>query len=179
MATPGSYGAFVPTTNVWEISEIYSVQIDSPQFRELLVRLYQNINNIALVLNIKDSGYYDLKEFVNSQLFFPNPVLNSLSTTKPVYRQVLRKVINFGSLPNAATKTVAHGITVSSATSFTRIYGAATDPVGFNYIPLPFASPVLVDNISLSVNATNVVVTTGANYSNFTTTYIVLEYLQT
>jgi len=59
MANPQQVGSFVPTTNVWDPSEIYSVDVTSPRFKELLVRLYQNVNLIAVVLNTKDSGYYD------------------------------------------------------------------------------------------------------------------------
>src|SRR5690606_40889986 len=63
-------GAFVPTTNIWDPSELYTLDIQ-PEFRELLVRLYQNLNNMSLLLNLKDTGYYTLEEFLNSQAFFP------------------------------------------------------------------------------------------------------------
>jgi hypothetical protein len=36
------YGMFIPTTQVWDVSEIYSTEVTSPAFKELLVRLYQN-----------------------------------------------------------------------------------------------------------------------------------------
>lgn len=178
MATPESYGAFVPTTNIWDVAgQIMAVDVNSPEFKELLIRLYQNINNIAISLNIRDAGYYDTSEFVNGQLFFPDPSLSSSSTTNPAFRQVTRKVINFGALPNAGTKTVAHGIPVTTEYTFTRIYGCASDTTGLTYIPLPYASPVLANNIELSVNATNVVVTTGSNRTNYNIAYIILEYL--
>jgi hypothetical protein len=171
-------GAFVPTTNVWDVSRLYEVDVKSPEFKELLVRLYQNINNMALVLNIKDSGYYDLDEFVNGQLFFPNPALSSATQQNALFRQVFRKVINFGALPAApGTKSVAHGIAINSAYSFTRIYATASDQVGLNYIPIPYASPVLANNIELNVDSTNVNITVGSNRSNFTTTFVILEYL--
>jgi hypothetical protein len=179
MARASAYGSFVGTTNVWDVSSLYSIDVTSPAFKELLVRLYQNLNLISTVLNTKDTGYYDLQEFVNGQLWFPNPALNSNSTTNPTYRQVLRKVINFGPLPNTATKSVPHNITCTKATTFTRIYGAASDTTGFNYIPLPYASPTVANNIELLANGTNVTVITGSNRSNFNICYIVLEYLQT
>lgn len=173
-----SVGAFVPTTNIWDVNDIYQVDVKSPEFKELLVRLYQNINNIALLLNIKDTGMYNVGEFINSQLFFPNPALTSASTSFPAMRQVYRTVINFGALPNAGTTSVAHGITCTSSTTFTRIYAAASDTTGFNYIPIPYASPTLVNNVELSVDATNVTITTGANRSNFNVCYVILEYIQ-
>ncbi len=170
----------VPTTNIWDVSQVYTTNFDSPeQVQELFVRLYQNLNNISLSLNARDAGYYDTMEFLNSQVFFPNPNLTSATRTTPTYRSVYRKTINFGALPNAGTKTVAHGITCSAATSFTRIYGAASDPVNFVYLPLPYASPTLVNNIELFVDATNVTIITGSNRSAFTVCYVILEYLQT
>jgi hypothetical protein len=172
------YGSFVPTTNVWDISEIYQIEDMKPEFRELLIRLYQNLNLMALSLNTRDAAYYNTNEFVNGQLYFPNPALSSQTTTNPTFRQVLRMVINFGALPNTGTTTVAHNIPINSQYTFTRIYGAASDTTGLHYIPLPYASPVLANNIELSVDATNVIVTTGSNRSNFNITYIVLEYLR-
>lgn len=172
------YGAFIPTTNVWDVSQIYSANVNSPEFKELLVRLYQNVNNIALSVNIRDAGMYDTQEFVNGQTFFPNPSLSSATSSVPAQRQVYRKVINFGALPNAGTTNVAHGLTVNAAFSFTRIYGCSTDPVNFVYLPLPYASPTDADNIELKVDATNVTIITGSNRTAFTTTYVVLEYIK-
>ena len=68
-------GAFIPSSYVWDIQEVK--KLPEEEFRLLLVRLYQNVNNIALVLNIKDSGFYNTSQFVNGQVFFPNPALNS------------------------------------------------------------------------------------------------------
>jgi len=179
MATRTSYsGSFVPTTDVWDVSELQGLDVTSDKFKEILVRLYLNLNRTSLVINSKDTGYYvPVTSYVNGQLFFPNPALNSTTSTAPTYRQVYRLLINFGALPNTGTKSVAHGLTVNSSYTFTRIYGCASDTSGFNYIPLPYASPTLANNIELSVNGTNVTVTTGSNRSNFTVCYIILEYI--
>lgn len=178
MASPKQYGAFIPTSYIWDLGELNDIEDIDPRLRELLVRLYQNLNNMALLLNIKDSGYYTQQEFVNSQLWFQNPVLTSTSSTNPSFRQVYRLVINFGALPNTATKSVAHNLRITPGYTFTRIYGAASDTTGFNYIPIPYASPVLANNIELRVDTTNVIITTGSNRSNFNITYVILEYLK-
>lgn len=170
-------GLFVPTTNVWDVQQLYEVDVTSPAFIELLVRLYQNINNIATALNIKDSGYYITQEFVNGQLFFPNPLLNSSTAQEAGFRQVWRLVIDFGALPNTAAKSVPHNLIINSGVTFTRIYGAASDTTGFNYIPLPYASVSGIDDIQLDVDATNVIITTASNRTNFNVCYVVLEYL--
>lgn len=173
-----SQGFLVPTTDVWNVGPIYDLEISEP-FKDILVRLYQNLNNMSLSLNARDTGYYDTQEFLNSQVFFPNPAFNSSTGTVATYRAVFRKVINFGALPNATSKSVAHGITCLKSTSFTRIYATATDPVALAYIPLPYASPVLARAIELSVDGTNVTITTGSDRTAFTICYVILEYLQT
>lgn len=178
-------GAFVPTTNVWDVQEVYNVDVTSPEFKELLVRLYQNLNNMSLSLNIRDAGYYVQTEFVNGQLYFADPTLNSLTPQQPIFRQVYRTTINFGALPNAGTKQVPHNIDspstpipAGSAITFTRIYGSSTDPIAQSYIPLPYASTVLANNIELFVDNEFVNVTTAVNYSAYTFTYIVVEYIK-
>jgi hypothetical protein len=178
MAARGDFGSFIPTTQVWDVSEVYSTEVTSPAFKELLVRLYQNINMQSISVNAKDSGYYNTSEFVNGQLFFPNPALDSSTATTPTFRQVFRKVINFGALPNTAAKTAAHGITVTDAVTFTRIYATATNTTAHAYIPIPYASSVLANNIELSVDGTNVTITTGSDRTAFNVTYVVLEYLK-
>lgn len=64
-------GLFVPTTNVWDIQNLEEGKDITPALKELLVRLYQNINAISLALNLKDSGYYVQQEFLTGQVFFP------------------------------------------------------------------------------------------------------------
>jgi len=169
-------GAFLPTTNIWDSNEVENIDVNSEDFKELLVKLYRNINNIALSVNIRDAGFYEQTEFINGQLFFSNPSLSSTSSKTPEQRQVFRKVINFGALPNTATKNIAHEITITNAFTFTRIYGSSSDTTGNQFIPIPYASSA--NSIELSVNATNISITTTSNRSSFNTTYIILEYIK-
>lgn len=170
-------GSFIPTTQVWDVSELYSTEVTSPKFKELLIRLYQQVGNIAMAINGKDTGIYDTSEFVCGQTFFPNP--NPIAGQPNKERQVYRKVISFGTLPNTATKTVAHDIALSPGLFFTRIYGTAADPLTNKYIPLPFTSPgALGGAIELWVDGANVKIITGSDRTAFTITYVVLEYLK-
>lgn len=181
MATPEQInaGAFIQTSEVLDMQLLYSLNTNSREFREVIIRMRQVINNISLLLNVKDTGYYPRSEFVTGQLFFPNPLLNPSSTSQiAAYRQTYRIAINFGSLPNTATKSVAHGLGPTVKWTFTRIYGAASDTTGLQYIPLPYASPTLANNISLDVDATNVNITTGSDRTNFDTCYVILEYMK-
>ena len=180
MANPTQYGAFVPNTFIWDVQQLQQTNVNSPEFKELLVRLYQNLNLMCSVLNVKDTGKYPTSEFVNGQLFFPNPANSSATPSYAAERQVLRKVINYTTdLPNTGTATIPHGITCTTNTTFTRIYATASDTTGFNYIPIPYASPTLANNIEIKLDNTNVYIITGSNRTNFNQTYIVLEYLQT
>jgi hypothetical protein len=183
MAQDQLRGAFLPTTDIFDRAAIDSLDVNSPEFKDFLVRLYQATNNIALSVNIRDAGYYDTQEFVNGQLFFPDKTLSSTSSTTPEFRQVFRTVVNFGALPNTATKSVAHGIDINTITdnnvyTFTRIYGCASDLTGYTYLPIPYASATAANIIELSVTSTNVVITTGTNRANYTVCYVILEYLK-
>ena len=166
MATRNRYGAYLPTTNIFDINDFNDVRTI--------------FNNMALIINTKDTGIYSKSEFVNGQVWFPDPALTSYTPKTPTKRQVYRKAINFGGLPNAGTTNVAHGITFPAANtfSFTRIYGAATDQTGGSYLPLPYASTTLINSIELSVDNTNVSITTGIDRTAYTICYVVLEYIK-
>lgn len=180
MAQSGYFGAFTPTTNVWDIGEIQNINVNSPEFKEFLVRMYQNINLMNLVLNVADKGIYDTQEFLNGQQWFPNPATNSSTANSPQYRSPLRKVINMGALLNAGTTSQLHGITVTNTLRWTRIYGVATAPgaahPAFNGIPLPYVSTT-GSIVELNVTSTTVNVITNDDKTAFTECYVVLEYL--
>jgi hypothetical protein len=163
-------GSFVPTTNVWDISRLYEVDVGSQEFKELLVRLYQNVNNISLVLNTKDSGQYFNEEFVTGKSFF-NPNSTDPLNTRGVYR----KVIDTGILA-AGAKSVAHGLNPVSSWKFIYIGGAASNTTTLTYYPLPFAG-IAGNNISITVNATNIIITNNTG-STFTDSYVILEYVK-
>lgn len=169
-------GMMLPTTSVWDVSEVFAIESLSPQLRELLVRLYQNLNNMSLAVNLKDTGYYSNQEFLNSQVFFPNP--NNPPSTTSVFRQVFRTTVNFGTLPDTMTLSVPHNIDVNEAYSFTRIYGASTNSTATSFIPLPYASAVPTDIVELNADTTNINITTSDDWTDYITTYVILEYVK-
>lgn len=164
-------GAYVSTTEIFDPSLIQQMDVQSDEFKEFLNILTRTINDMNLLLNIKDTGYYVLQEFVNSQVYFADPTLSSTTAQAPTLRNVFRKVINFGTLPNSGTTSVAHGLTIDNNWIFTRMYGCSTNP-GTAFVPIPN------QDIKLSADATNVTITTTAAYAGYTTTYIVLEYIK-
>lgn len=176
MADTVRSGVYLPTTDVFDSFNMQDIDPQSREFKDFLTRLRQVINTISIVTNLKDTGYYITDEMANGQLYFPDPLLNSTTAKLPTFRNVFRKVIDFGALLNTATKTAAHGITITSTLSFTRIYATATDP-STSFIPIPYASPTAANNIELSVDSTNVSITTGSDRTGYTTTYVVLEWI--
>lgn len=163
-------GLYVPSTNVWEVSQLQDLDINSEEFKLLLVRLYQNINAISIALNLKDSAYYVLQEFVNGQQFFSTDPANPLA-----FRSDFRLVLNIGALPPGITVT-AHNLAVTTAWTFTRIYGVGSDTVNLLYYPIPWAGAAAA-YISIIVDGTNVTIDNQSGVT-FTQCIVVLEYLK-
>lgn len=180
MANASQYGSFIPTTQIWDVSQIYATNLESPDaLRELFVRMYQNLNLMATSLNTRDAGFYVKNEFVNGQIYFSNPNLSSQTDVAASPRQVYRKVIVMPALQNASPTTQAHGITITPSTTFTRIYGATTNNTQTSFLPLPYVAVTDPDgNIQLSVTNTDVIVSPAGNRSAYTTTYVIVEYLK-
>lgn len=122
-------------------------------------------------MNSKESGLYIPLESATFISYFT-------ANNSQKFRNVYRKVIDFGSLPNSSSKSVAHGINFTSEFTMTRMYATATDPNNRVYIPIPYASPVSVDSIGIYSDSTNVNIFTGTARSNFTRCYVVLEYVK-
>ena len=162
-----NFDTSIPTTLVFDIG-----QINEENSGELLIRLYQQTNNIIEALNKKDTGYYLTTTFNTGQVFFnANNDFNQL-------RSVYRIVVPFGALPNNTTKSVAHGITNLGTTwSFTRIDAVATKP-NTQSIHIPGFDPAdITKPINIWIDATNVNIQTTSNMSAFTTTWVTLEWV--
>lgn len=173
MATPGFLGSMVQTTNIYTlISRLQEAPPGSEEFKDLIVQLFNSYNTTANVVNSKETGIYDN---VNNNA----PVLCNktwFTTQSGVrFRDSLRVVVDFGTLPNAGTTSVAHNIPFNANYILTRLEGYATDPTGLNYIPIPYAGAA--NSIELNLDATNVNIITTTNRTAFTTCYVVIEYI--
>ena len=164
-------GLFIESTAVFDVARLYEIDVNSEEFKELLVRLYQNVNNIALALNLKRSALYLLEEFNTSAQYF-DPVTNNQLLLRPEFS----RTYNIGPLAAGVTNT-AHGLIIGATWNFVRIYGAATDNIGRNYYGLGFASAGGATNIELRVDAANIVITNNSGI-NFTSCIVTLEYLK-
>lgn len=161
-------GLFVPTTNVWDVQQLYQVDIKSPEFKELIVRLYQNVNNIALALNAKESGLYAPYEFVTGEVY---SLTGSNSQNGGFRTMIITGTVGPG------TTSINHNLDVKDSWLWVEIYGCLTDSVNFLGYPINFADSG-GNTISASVNATQIVINNNSGVS-FTNGMVILKYIKT
>ncbi len=164
-------GSFVPTTAAFDVTALYSVDVTSPEFKELLVRLYQHANTLALSLNTKRTSYFIQEEFNTSGLYF-NPNDPSLLNLRPNY--CFTKDI--GPLPLGLT-AIPHGITTQPSWKVTTIYGGATRIAPRAYYPLPYPSATGANNISVDIDDTNINIVNNSGIV-FDSSTVVWEYVK-
>lgn len=164
-------GSYVESSSVLDVARLYEVDVNSEEFKDLIVKLFQVVNNAQITLNTKESALYFTKEFVDGSVWF-----NPLTTNQLYNRSGFVMVVNIGAIANAATATKAHGIEFTSTYSTTQIYGSGTDNIGFNYFPIPYIG-FGGSNITIDVNQTNVVVTNNSGV-NLTSCIAVIKYLK-
>ena len=145
---------------------------DSEQMNRVLT---DHSRQVVEKLNSKEIAIYDEQEYAQGQQWFnPNDRQNP--------RAGLRKVINLTGGLNDFTvtnpQTQAHGINITADTVITRLSGSATNP-STQYISLPFVDMSgALANIELCMDGTNVILRSTADFSAFTTAYVVIEFLQ-
>ncbi len=141
--------------------------------------LVEQLKRISNAVNIREIGWFLDEELLSGKAFIPGSESLSDLNTSQVFRQVLRKVIDFGQLPAAGTKAVPHGITVDANFTLTFMCAAATDPVSFIAFPIPYGDPTgLANAVALTMDATNVYITVGISRAQFTRCFVTIEYLQ-
>lgn len=146
------------------------------QARPMLVELLKKITN---ALNVREIGWYLDEEILTGKAFIPGIDNLINGSTSQVFRQVFRKVIDFGALPNAGTKSIPHGIVFDNNFTLTYLGAYATDPINFVAVPIPYVDPgTLANSIALTMDSTNINITTVINYSSFTRCFITVEYMQ-
>lgn len=142
----------------------------SPDFKNSLSLMLKRMIDS---LNSKEGALYFLQEQATFQKYFKE---GDPQSTRNVYRTV----VDCGDLPNTTTKSVPHGISgIDDQFTATHIYGAATKPTApIFWLPLPYPSVTLANTIEVYVDDTNVNIVTAANYSAYTRSIIVIEYMK-
>ena len=126
-----------------------------------------NAREIAQYQDANVSGGNNISETVTGQAWYTVGDANK-------FRYGSRTVVIMGALANAGATTVAHGISVTSSTVFTHIWGVANNPGTLSY-PLPNSG---ASEVSVEVNGTNVIVTTTTDLTAFTDCFVVLEWIE-
>lgn len=92
---------------------------------------------------------------------------------KPIYQ----KTINTGALPNATTKTIAHGI--SNIETICNIFGYAYNGDVTFSLPLSYNYDNINLNTRLNANNTNIYLTNNRDRTNFIESKVTLQYTKT
>lgn len=141
--------------------------------------LVEQLKRISNAINIREIGWFIDEELLSGKAFIPGIYNVDNVSTSQIFRQGLRKVIDFGALPAAGTKSVPHGISFTDNMTVTQLYAAATDPIGLVGIPIPFSDPTaLINSVKLDIDVTNVNITVGIDRSAYTRCFVTIEYLQ-
>ena len=165
MASSNKFVGGLPTTQVWDPSEIEKMDVNTPEFKRFLLSMHQNMNSMAMAVNEKASGTKSSQDMVVGQVDLGGV---NASTTFPSGKTVFdlyRKVINYGPIENEGggikTFSVPHGIpqsyngnlaVVSLSCVANHLYGAPGGRVLST--PIPFIDTANVELFSNLRNAT-------------------------
>lgn len=83
------------------------------------------------------------------------------------------KTVSFGALPNATSKTVAHGITFARVVEYK---GYASNSEHSINIALPFSDTTASGSVNVVVTTDVISITTGINRETFTESYVTIRY---
>ncbi len=139
--------------------------------------IVEQLKKLANAINAREIGFFLDQELLSGKSFIPGINIESGGGSSQQFRSVLRKVIDFGPLPNTGVKSVPHGIFIDANFTLVQLYGAATDPIGLTSISLGHAAGP-PNQVSINLDATNINVNAGSNRSNYTRSFVVIEYLQ-
>lgn len=177
-------GTNLKTSFNLDVQKLNEIDVTSDAFKELLRRLYQDLNSMQIALNNKQGGLFPQSEIASGGQYFATNI-NS-ATGQINLRQEFIKVIDCGALtwagPFPHTFQVAHGITTTDQTQFTFINGSATQiaaGIFSDSIPLPYVSAVDPNgNIEIWVDDTYVNIRVAQDWSAYTKSYVILKYLK-
>lgn len=166
----------VDSQNLESYVPVYDVAPE--KWEEARPFIVEQLKKLATAINIREIGWFLDQELLSGKAFIPgtNNILDGGSSQ--TFRTILRKVIDFGTLPNATTKSVPHGITFDANFTLIQMWASATDPVNLIALPIPYDSAGTAGGIALYMDATNVNIVTQSNRSTYTRCFVVTEYIQ-
>ncbi len=137
--------------------------------------IVEQLRKVSNGLNIREIGWFLDEQLLSGKQFIPG--INLTGTTEQ-FRSVFRKVVDFGPLPNAGTKSVPHGIVFDANFTLIQLWAAATDPINLFAAPIPFASVTLANTVQIYMDAVNINITTSVNQSAYTRCFVFIEFIQ-
>jgi len=138
----------------------------------------EQFKKLANAINVREIGFFLDQELLSGKSFIPGVNIANDGGSSQQFRTILRKVVDFGALPNAGPKSVPHGIIFDANFTLIQLFASATDPINLIALPIPYASSNAPDGISLFMNSTNINIITQSNRSSYTRCFVVIEYLQ-
>lgn len=124
--------------------------------------LVEQLKKIADAVNVRSIGWLLDEEYLSGEQFIPG------ANQPQDFRSVLKKVIDCGPLSIGANN-FAHGITFDSNFTLLGLYASATNSSTLVAEPIPNSAD------TLSMNATNVIITVAAEW---TRCVAVISYIQ-
>lgn len=140
--------------------------------------LAEQLKKITNAVNSKEIGFFLDQELLSGKAFIPGVNIATDGGSSQQFRTVLRKVIDFGALPNSATKSVPHGIFFDANFTLIDMWISATDSINLLAFTLAYWSNSSPGSIILNMDNTNINVTTTSDYSAYTRSFVVCEYMQ-
>ncbi len=140
--------------------------------------IVEQLKRLANAVNVREIGFFLDEELLSGKAFIPTVAQLADSGNSQQFRSILRKVIDFGALPNTATKSVPHGIVFDNNFTLIQLWASATDPTNFIAIPIPFDSAGAAQGIQITMDAMNINIKTQSNRSTFTRCFVFIEYIQ-
>lgn len=140
--------------------------------------IVEQLKSHANAINVREIGFYIDEELLSGKAFIPSTEQLVDSGDSQQFRSILRKVIDFGALPNATTKSIPHDIVFDMNFTLIQLWASATDPINFIAIPIPFDSAGLAQGIQITMDATYINIKTQSNRSTFTRCFVIIEYIQ-
>lgn len=169
----GLFIAFGPCTNVpmyegLTTNHWYLIQIEyNNDYRFQMIQRLAGGGNDTFT-RIKVGGTWQSWASRNPDNYSTSEVKIGTWGGKPLYR----KVIQFGRLPNATTKSVSTGLT---NVAYTNINGYATDGTYYWALNSPRPSAGNAYGIGCYINNNSIIIETGTDKSSYTA-YVTIEY---
>lgn len=161
-------GSFLGTTTVWDAQIIENIDVNSQEFKDLLVELYTQFNKVLIELNGKVSAKLPSIEFVSGKIY-ANP--NGSNDLIPGFT----KSFTIGALGPGVT-AINHNIAVDANLRWISIVGAATDNVGMVGYPITFGGAA-GNNIGVTTSATQIIINNASGVA-FSSAYVTVEYVK-